>query len=236
MGLSLHYRITLPGHTVIDEVRAKIAALKTFATTLGFEAVFGPVDYSVDQLVDEPDHRDIVALVVSMMAGEIPDFYGFDASDPCVPTFAIAPGKECEPAVFGFIPPGSRARYPDSDDDLCPDRWFWSGSCKTQYASIVSNEHFVKCHVGLVRVLDHAASLGIDVSVEDETGYWDHRSTERLIHAVDEMNRLLARFAGAMRDQLGDEHSVEAPIFGHADFEHLEMELPDSSGQADGSN
>ena len=235
MGLHLCYRITLPGSTPLDDVRVKIAALKEFSSTLGFDRVLGPAEYSADDLVAERDHREIVAIIASTIAGDPPDFYGFQPSEPCVVTFAIAPGRGCEPAIFGFLPPGSRVEYPDTDDDLCPGEWFWSGACKTQYASTVSNEHLVKCHVGLVRVLDHAASLGINVSVEDETGYWVHRSADKLIAAVDDMNRIIARFAGAISDQIGHEHHVEASIFEHPDFEHLEMEKPGSGDQADGA-
>ena len=233
MGLHLCYRITLPGDTPLDEVRTKLAALRDFASTLGFEAIYGPDEYSVDEIVEERDRREIVSILVSTMAGDSPDFYGFRSSDPSVVTMLIAPGKGCEPAIFGFIPPGSRVAYPDLEDDLHPGEWFWSGACKTQYASIVSNEHLVKCHVGLVQVLDHAVSLGIGVSVEDETGYWEHRSTKKLIAAVDDMNRLIARFAGAVSDQIGHEHRVEASIFEHPEFEHLEAEEQDP-GQADG--
>jgi hypothetical protein len=235
MGLHLCYRITLPGDTPIEQVRAKVAGLKDFASTLGFQAVYGPEEYSVDELTRQRGSREIIPIIVSTIAGDHPDFYGFRPSEPCVVTFLVAPGKECEPAIFGFVPPGSREKYPDTDDDLCPGEWFWSGACKTQYASIVSNEHLVKCHVGLVRVLDHAIALGIGVSVEDETGYWEHRSAEKLIAAVEDINRIIARFAGAMSDRLGEGHRVEAPIFEHADFEHLEMEEPGSGDQADGA-
>jgi hypothetical protein len=228
--------MTLPGRTRFEEVRAKVAALKDFASTLGFDLVLGPEEYSIDELVEDPNHRDIVPILVSTLAGDPPDFYGFRSREPCVVTFAIAPGKECEPAIFGFIPPGSRVKYTDSEDDLCPGEWFWSGACKTQYASIISNEHLIKCHDGLVRVLDHAVALGIHVSVEDETGYWEHRSVEKLIAAVEDMNRIIAKFAGALSDRMGDEHDIEAPIFDHADFEHLEMEPPAFGGQADGDN
>src|SRR5690349_3356937 len=175
MGLHLCYRMTLPGSTSIEEVRAKAMTLKEFASTLGFEAVLGPSEYTLDELLEEHDHREIIPLIVSTMAGDHPDFYGIGSGDPCVFAFVVAPGRQCEPALFGFIAPGTRATYEDSDDDLCPGEWFWSGARKTQYASIVSNDHLIKCHVGLVRVLEHAASLGITVSVEDETGYWEHR-------------------------------------------------------------
>ena len=144
------------------------------------------------------------------------------------------PGEHCEPAVFGFVAPGLRNGTPE--DDLQPGEWFWSGCCKTQYASIISDDHLVKCHVGLVRVLEHASTLGITVSVEDETGYWEHRSTKKLIEAVTDMNRLIARFAGALDNRLGDEHRLDAPIFDHPEFEHLEMEELGHHDQADGAD
>ena len=231
MGLHLCYRLTLPGRTSVDEVRAKVAALKDFASTIGL----GQTEYTLDALMAEADHREIVPILVGGMAGDQPDFYGVGSNEPCVVAFLIAPGKGCEAAVFGFIAPGSRARYADSDDDRSPGEWFWSAACKTQYASVVSNEHLVRCHAGLVRVLDHAASLGITVSVRDETGYWEHRSADKLIAAVADMNRIIARFAGALSDRLGDAHNLEAPIFEHAEFEHLEMEPLESRDQADGS-
>lgn len=236
MGLTLFYQLKLPGSTPVEQVRAKVSALKDFASTVGFDAVLGPAEYTLDELMAEHGHREIVPILVSTIAGDLPDFYGIAVGDPCVITFLAAPGKQCEPAVFGFIAPGSRAMYDDSEDDLCSGEWFWSGACKTQYASIISNDHLIKCHVGLVRVLEHAATLGIDVSVTDETGYWEHRSVEKLIAAVDDMNRLVARFAGALSDHLGEGHSVEAPIFEHEEFEHLEMEFPARPDQADGSN
>ena len=49
------------------------------------------------------------------------------------------------------------------------------------------------------------------------------------------MNRLMARFAGALSDHFGDEHDLQAPIFDHAEFEHLEMEPVNLPDQADGS-
>ena len=168
------------------------------------------------------------------MAGDLPDFYGAGPFDPCALTFLILPRAQCEAALFGFIRPGSRRTYDAVEFDGHPGDWFWAAFCKTQYASMISTEHLLACHLGLVRVLDHAATLGIGVEVHDETGYWEHRSTELLVAAVTDMNRLIARFAGALGDQIGDDHSVEAPIFDHPDFEHLEMEEPRQLGQADG--
>lgn len=56
-----------------------------------------------------------------------------------------------------------------------------------------------------------------------ETHYWETRDEERLISEVTHMNRIVAAFAGRLADAMGSEHIVEASIFDHADFEHLEM-------------
>ena len=235
MGLHLCYRLTLPGDTSVDDVRTKLHALRTFASTVGFEKIYGPTEYTIDELL-ALDDREFVKIIVSTLCGDLPDFYGVPSTESCIFAFVVAPGAECEPAFFGFVGPGSRSSIGGPDDDLHPGEWFWSGACKTQYASMVSDEHLIRCHLGLVRVLEHAATLGISVTVEDETGYWEHRSTEKLIEAVRDMNRIIARFAGAMSDQLGEEHHIDAPNFDHPEFEHLEMEIPPPQGQADGAD
>jgi hypothetical protein len=235
MGLHLCYRLTLPGHTTADEVRVTLGALQQFATTVGFDKVLGPTEYTSEEIAEAGPH-DFVTIVASILCAEPPDFYGTPSGEPCAFAFVILPGKECEAAIFGFIAPGARSDAGGSDDDLHPGEWFWSGACKTQYASLVSDEHLVKCHLGLVRVLEHASTLGIAVTVDDETGYWEHRSTDQLLDAVRDMNGLVARFAGAVHDQLGAEHRVEAPIFDHPDFEHLEMQRLGGVDQADGAD
>ena len=235
MGLHLCYRLTLPGETSVDDVRAKLHALRAFAGTIGFERIHGPTEYTIDELLGL-DEREFVKIIVSTLCGDLPDFYGIPSGESCTFAFVVVPGDECEPAFFGFVGPGTRSRIGGPDDDLHPGEWFWSGACKTQYASMISDEHLVKCHLGLVRVLEHAATLGIGVTVEDETGYWEHRSVEKLIETVRDMNRVIARFAGAIHDRLGEAHRIDAPIFEHPEFEHLEMEDPESRGQADGAD
>ena len=229
MGLTVHYQLTLPGDTPADDVRAKLLELKAFADTVGFERVLGPTEYTPDELAGLED-RDIVKILASTMCDDRFEFDQLEWGDPCAMAFLVVPGAECECAVFGFLAPGARR---DPDDH--PRDWFWGAFCKTQYASMVSDEHFLKCHLGLVRVLDHAAKLGITVSVGDEGGYWDTRSTEKLLDSVYHMNRLMARFAGALSDRLGEGHKLEAPIFDHPDFEHLEMEEIGGRHQADGA-
>src|SRR5204862_2620576 len=100
----------------------------------------------------------------------------------------------CETAVFAFL---KRADEPRTHEE-----WYWHCSCKTQYASVVSDAHLIACHTSLVRVLDRAIELGVDVVVRDETHYWETRDDRRLLDEVHAMNRLIARFAGVLSDRL----------------------------------
>ena len=190
MSLRLCYRLTLPGDTSVDDVRARLQSLKDFADTVGFERVFPLTEYTPDELADADD-KEIVKIIVSTLCADPPDFYGAGYGSPCVMAMAIAPGDECEPAILGFIAPGARSDIGGPDDDLHPGEWFWSGACQTQYASRISDEHFLRCHIGLVRVLDHAAAIGITVGVEDETGYWDDRSDATLLKISRDVNQPL---------------------------------------------
>jgi hypothetical protein len=235
MGLHLCYQLTLPGDTHLVDVAAKLDALKRFAATVGFEAVLGPTAYTLDDPAEDFERTDIVRLLASTMCGMQPQFPGIAAEEPWALGFLVLPGRECEPAAFGFVRPGSRDTLDNPDAEVHPGEWYWSSCCKTQYASIVGDDHLVKCHLGLVSVLDHALALGIGVTVDDETEYWKHRSTTRLIKVVADMNRLIARLAGELNDRWERDHAIEAPIFGHPDFEHLEMERIEADDQPDGS-
>jgi hypothetical protein len=128
--------------------------------------------------------------------------------------FVVAPGQRCEPAPIGFL----KRRDPEADRE----EWFWYTSCKTQYASVVSEKHLITCHSALVSVLDRAIEIGVDVVVRDETGYWESRETSVLVESVREMNRIVAAFAGAMRDALPSMR-VGGAIFQHPRFEWVEM-------------
>jgi hypothetical protein len=137
--------------------------------------------------------------------------------------FVVAPGARCEPAAFGL------ARYPEPVDarrgevEYTTTGWHWHAVCKTQYASVVSDEHLVACHTGLVALLDCAAALGIDVTVRDETHFWETRDPARLVQEVRDMNRIVARMAGALSDRMPGDLRVAGAILDHPRFERLEM-------------
>lgn len=213
MGLHLNFELRLPGATSAHEVDRLLADLHAHATAFPFKEL-------------SPIHR--AGVRKRGEAGAWIDFWAgliakaFDDESPLVGDtttargFLVHPGTGCETATFGFL---ARAAPDGSDQE-----WFWYCACKTQYAAVESDAHLVFCHTSLVALLDYAIALGIDVVVRDETHYWETRSTDRLVEEVRAMNRIIASFAGALSDAMGDAHTLEAPIFKHPEFERLEME------------
>ena len=80
----------------------------------------------------------------------------------------------------------------------------------------------------VIKLLDATERIGITCVVHDETGYYESRDEAQLLKSVDEMNRLIARFAGQFSDAYekarGDSRQVQGEIFRHPDFERLETE------------
>jgi len=137
--------------------------------------------------------------------------------------FEAIPGNGCEPANFGlclypgFTELGGRRRRTNLSG------WRWSSFCKTQYASgpeYGGVENFLRCHLSIVKLLDHADSIGLLNDVGDEGGYWDNRNIEALAEEVGDWNAMIAGSVGRLKDMFGGE--IEAPILQRQDFEHLE--------------
>ena len=218
MGLTLHYDLRLPGATTPETVDALLGELHEFALTLPFEYVssvctpapfarWGVGEKDPDpwlefwsKIIAEPYSEDMPPL-----AGDVETARGF----------MINPGKGCESALFALML--------HDDEPGTVREWLWRCHCKTQYASSVSDENFLTCHTSLVALLDHAITLGMEVTVHDEGFFWETRDEAQLLAELHKMNRLIAAFAGHLADMLGDEHSVQAAIFEHPRFEHLEM-------------
>lgn len=81
-------------------------------------------------------------------------------------------------------------------------------------------ENFFRCHLAVVKLLDHANELGILKNVSDEGDYFTKRDLKALGDEVGRWNTLIAGFAGRLKDAFGE--SVEAEIAKFPDFEHLE--------------
>lgn len=146
--------------------------------------------------------------------------------------FSTKPGQGCEPANFGLC------RYPGevSDPGFGKHKtklkgWSWDSFCKTHYASdprCGGLPNFLRCHLGVVALLDEAQRLGCLAKVSDEGEFWETRSLERLTEEISEQSAMLAGFLGVLKDAAGQapggSSAVEAPIAGYPNFEHLEAE------------
>jgi len=85
-------------------------------------------------------------------------------------------------------------------------------------------EHFLRCHLSVVRLLDRARELDLLAEVSDEGGYWQDRDVRKLAEQVGEWNAMIAAVAGGIKDALDDPSQVQAPIAGYPNFEHLEAQ------------
>jgi hypothetical protein len=228
MGLHLCYELALPRETPMTAVAERVRLLHEVAARLPFA--------EVSSLVRATDGEPLGD--VNLFDCSLEDYFRLwastraDARDahsgkrvdrlPETVGFAVHPGQYCEGAPFGlaWVPPEDEAGNRLHGE---PYVWHWHSMCKTQYASVVSDEHLIHCHTTLVALLDEAIRLGFDATVRDETHYWETRDTDVLLAEVREMNRLVARIAGALHDAVGDQARAAGAIFKHPEFEVLEM-------------
>jgi hypothetical protein len=226
MGLTLHYEFSVAARPV-GEVRGLVERLRKFALGLGFQGVSEMIELKREEAQfrrgQEGDpHAWLKVQTIRFQTASRGDvIYSTGETAPVhVVAFTVMPGEGSEPANFGLC------RYPGVAQD-----WSWSSFCKTQYASDpgagdVAN--FLKCHLGLIAVLDKAREMEILGKVSDEGGYWEKRDVEALIREVGMWNRMVAGFYGGLRDAVekagGDPGKVVAEIAKFRNFEGLEME------------
>ncbi|MCK9462609.1 MAG: hypothetical protein M0R80_23570 [Proteobacteria bacterium] len=125
--------------------------------------------------------------------------------------------------------------------------WHGGGFCKTQYASdprAGGVPNFVRCHVGMITLLDRIAELPtMKVETNDEGKYgpshysddpWAEKrvytwhpgkyDVKALVTELGEWNEMIAAMFGAMKDALGGgEVGIVGPIQEFPNFEQLEF-------------
>jgi hypothetical protein len=137
--------------------------------------------------------------------------------------FHVRPGPGSDSAVF-FL-----AKYPKSVSAngrlrRVPRASVWSSQswCKTQYASNHGLENFLRCHLGVIAILDKARELGLSVTTHDDGHFHGTRSVPRLIEAVKQWNELVAGFGALIAERLPLDTKSEGGLTGRQDLEHLE--------------
>jgi hypothetical protein len=237
MGLTIHYKLASEADTS-EDARALIEKLRHRALDLPFAEVgdiievHGKPAYDPNNLDRDDPHKWLKIQACHLLSYKIKhDEYCAHIAPEHLIAFTVHPGDGCEPASFGLC------QYPEIISDngkqvqtkLAGGRW--SSFCKTQYASnpdCGGLDNFLRCHVGLVRLLDCAGEMGLLTDVKDESGYFDHRNAAALVKEIKDWNTMIAGVVGAMKDTLEslgqDARSLISEITKYPDFEHLEAE------------
>jgi len=230
VGLHICYELALPAGTSRPRVLGLLGELRSQSERLAFDGITEIREFAGAACETVPGKESWndpwVLFRIAAQARALRESH--DARDLLLlPEYAagflVLPGRRCEPAAFGFSHSPAEAFVKGETLPIRHPGWHWHYCCKTQYASVVSDAHLLRCHLGLIDLLDAARKLGIGVTVRDETGYDEHRDEKKLLENVHEANRLIAGIAGRLADAL-DSSSVKAvaPIFDHPRFEHLE--------------
>lgn len=227
MGLTIYYDLAFPGDQPAD-ICGTLEALQGAAQGLAVEQVT-PIRQMVGADCEgfERQSVDLDWLIRCFAARQMEDPRDSRRALTVAPTVAYGFGAvvgRCEPVILGL------GRYPatirDAGTELPTglEGWSWHACTKTQYASVTSMDHFVRCHRAVIALLEAARTLGLEVDVRDDSGYWDHRDEGRLVESVEHWNAIVARLAGRVADGMeSSELKVDSPVFRHPEFDRLEM-------------
>ena len=216
MGLEIFYDLHAPATWSAARVRQTVEAARRRALTLGFAEV------------DEVERNDATK-PETMCVRRLPE----DFSRPYLTAeaedgwfFRTWPGERCETAFFGLCRFPARVEVDGGSVAFgWGPGWHFHTWCKTQYADLVSREHFLKCHLGVIAVLDFFRDRGCRVHVRDGGDYWKSRRVDRLASRLQRMHAVVAAVTGGLKDAgEGVAGQFVAPITGHPQFEHLEAQ------------
>lgn len=233
MGLTIHYELKSRTRST-QQARKLIEQLRRRALDLPFQHVGELIELTGDacdyQRLSPDDPNRWLLVQASGNARRDPCSYG--VAPKHVLAFSTLPGEGCEPANFGLcLHPGvievDSPQWPFGKRKLRTGLkgWSWYSFCKTQYASnpdCGGTENFLRCHLLVIRMLEHARDLSLLQSVEDEGDYWEKRDLKALAQEIGEWNEMIAAGAGRLKDLMGD--GVQAEITKFPNFEHLEAQ------------
>jgi len=184
MGLTIHYSLKSSTRSP-KKARELIAHLRGRALDLPFAQVEDIVelrgeDCNFDQRDQDDPHRWLLIQAGQYIDRPAPGggTYSYSVAPTHVIAFETLPGDGCEAANFGLCRYPAHIEVTDSDSPHRKKRlrtglsgWSWQSFCKTQYASNAQCggvENFLRCHLAVIKMLDHAKSLGILEDVSDE--------------------------------------------------------------------
>lgn len=229
MGLTIQYQLRSNARSP-KEARRLVEQLRQRALDLPLKEVDEILDLTGPECDYEQRERGDPCRWLLIQAHQLVEQSGYEyhVAPKRLIAFSTWPGEGSEPANFGLC------RYPRTIKGHAgtkvktglPTGWSWRSFCKTQYASnpdLGGIESFLRCHLSVIRLLDHAKSLGILGEVFDEGGYWGSRDVKALVEEVGRWNSMIAGLVGGMKDLLGGK-DLQSEITKYPDFEHLEAE------------
>ncbi len=223
MGLTIHYCLHADAPNA-DAARQLVEQLHQAAMDLPFAEVRDVVELASDSTrFEDAQHGNAKWLLVQAMHLVESEAGQAMVQPDQVVAFTAWPGPGCEVANFGLCRYPATIGIAGKTVATGVDGWHWESFCKTQYASNTAEggiENFLRCHLLIVKLLDHAERLGILKQVKDEGGYWQSRDVAALTREIGRWNQFVAGIAGQFKDGLGDDFL--APIRDYPDFEHLE--------------
>jgi hypothetical protein len=232
MGVTIHYSLRSDTQSA-DDARKLVESLRRRAMYLPLLEVGDLLELVGDDCDDEHCEHDDPRRWLLIQANQPIERDGF--MHQVAPTRLIAfetlPAEGSEPANFGLcqypaaVPGRAEHGVGHVQTGLSPG-WHWQSFCKTQYASnpkAGDTENFLRCHLSVIQMLDHAREIGILNEVVDEGEYWQRRDVKALVEKVNQWNVMIAGFVGGMKDLTGGK-GVQAEITKFPNFERLEAE------------
>lgn len=225
MGLTLHYRLAAPAELSARGAAALVRRMHRLASQ---QVAAGRVAEVLPISSDRVDlERWANAWRVRAHPTERETSVGVQIAPEAGWIFPVEVGEGCELLWLGLCRYPTRVRHGEGTvATRLGARWQLAGFCKTHYAGLHGWEHFARCHRGAVELIVAARALGLRVKLDDEGGYWPHRSERTLRGRLERLNGSLAALAGALKDatEAAGGAPVVAPILAHPQFERLEAQ------------
>jgi hypothetical protein len=219
MGLAISYHFNLNSSS-ISQAKDKVIALHQCALDLPFVEVSELMEImGSDCLFKEKDP--LLALKICALSPEELMNNLFNGTDETKCSYLIGfstlPGHGCAKASFGLATQSTTGNNKN---------WKWNAFCKTSYANNSEYggiENFLKCHLGLIKILDTAQQLGIIDLVVDPSGYWESRNQSALVEIISSETVMMAAIMGSIKDSFESKgYKTVAPILEDPNFEYLE--------------
>ena len=234
MGLTIHW--SFQGPQSKTEATTIIGKLRQRAMDLPFESVGDIVRFKGKDAQFDHDPPDSEYLWLKIQARETiwtqDGRIGWDCPAQEIIGFQVnvAPGSEWMEIFLATYP---KTLLIEDDRTGKPKRlrtnlagWSGRGFCKTQYASddrCGGVPNFLRAHLSVCRLLDHAKELGILKEISDEGEFFVKRDIPALVNTIANWNAFIAAGVGAFDELVGDR--ATAPIKDFPDFERLEQRV-----------